>query len=86
MFTSATRLLQEVSHYTTEDMNLLGQTFVRHTDVFNIMVGGLTVGIGVNQYLISIQLGMLSKDFQGELSSMEGKLSRIEELLSHEKK
>lgn len=86
MFTSAARLLQEASSFTSEDLNMLGHTFVKHSNIFSIMAASLTLGTGLNQYMISMQLDQQTKKIDERLCSMEDKMKKIDERLGNKTK
>lgn len=69
MFSSAAPRLQ----LTYKDIDLLDHIFVKHSNILGLMAGTLTLSVGLNQYLTSIQLSSM----QGELSDLQGQLSKI---------
>mmetsp|Transcript_34097 Transcript_34097/g.86283 ORF Transcript_34097/g.86283 Transcript_34097/m.86283 type:complete len:86 (+) Transcript_34097:212-469(+) len=81
-FTTASRVLQEASTFSSEQLIVLSHTFVKYSHVLGI----ITLATGVNQYLISMQLDMQKLQMGQHLSNIDDKLKRIEEQMGQAKK
>lgn len=68
-FTTASRVLQEATTISPEHLNVLERIFVKNSNIFSIMAGVLTLGTGLNQYLVSVQL-------DNKFEKMDNKLER----------